>query len=421
MHQTIFSTVLVVTIVVMTPCMERPCVAAQESPPVQVTDYFGNVQAVKVGVEDNGRIHILWNGKPDGGTSGNNVYYSSSVDGITWSPLQILNSGGHGQLAVDDNHDRVHLIYAGDGKINHRTVVGGVVSPETVLDVMVGDVFVVSPRIDVDRTTGDAYALWIRADFFTPVTLLPFYSHWDGSTWSTPASPSGDADETWSTIAVGDDGTVLVAGIDASERARAIYSADGITFGATETVSGSLPWPEEEDSIHAIWAPLDQTFHIVTNHFLWPGSSEVYHFVRNSTSGTWSMPENLTYGSSPGWSGPINLGSVAAAPFLYATWYENDTEVDFVAMQARTATSDALGDIYTISDDIEALGVGMGPTTTFASCLDGNGTPHVAIGAYENVSLGVFYQRLDSPLAHLHLFSDGFESGDFLMWSQVAP
>lgn len=381
-----------------------------------MTDYFGTVTEVKLGVEDNGRIHVVWKGEPDG-TSDYGLYYSSSTDGIAWSPRLLLSSGGHVQIAVDDTNDRVHIIYAGEEKINHRTVVGGVVSPATVLDVKVGNFFVVSPQIDVDQATGDAYALWIRADFFFPTTLVPVYSHWNGTTWSTPTSPSGDDDDTWSTIAVGDDGTVLVAGIDASDRAKAIYSTDGTTFGPTETVSGVYPGIEQDDALLAIWAPLDQTFHIVTSHWLFPGSSEVYHFVRNPATNTWSAPENLTAGSTDSISGPRYLGSVAGIPYLYATWYESDTEAEFVALQARTANADFLGDIHTISDDFAIFGVGMGHTTRFASFLDGNGIPHVAIGAYENVSLGVFYQRLDAPPAPRQIFNDDFESGDTLKWS----
>ena len=409
-------TLLIVSVVGLTSPLEKPCWAAQASPPVQVTDYFGTVTEVKLGVEDNGRIHIVWTGKPDG-TSDHTLYYSSSTDGITWSPRLLLSSGAHQQIAVDDAHDRVHIIYAGEDKINHRTVVNGVVSPATVLDVKVGNFFVVKPQIAVDHTSGDAYALWIRADFFTPTTFLPMYSHWNGTTWSEPTSPSGDDDDTWSTIAVGDDGTVLVAGLDSSDRARAIYSTDGITFGSTEFVSGFYPGLEEDDSILATWAPFDQTFHIVTDHFLWPGSSEVYHFFREPTSGTWSAPENLTIGSTDGWSSPRYIGSVAGLPYLYATWYESDSLANFAALQARTASADLLGNIHTISDDFAVFGIGMGGTTKFASFLDANGTPHVAIGAYENVSLGVFYQRLDAPPAPGQIFNDGFESGLTSQWS----
>jgi len=416
-RQLISSVLVTMSFFALTSGMERPCWATQTSPPVQVTDYFGTVTEVTLGVEDNGRIHVVWAGTPDG-TFDYVLYYSTSTDGLTWSPAYLLSDGGHARIAVDDVHDRVHIIYAGGGKINHRTVVNGVVSPETVLDVQVDDVFVVAPEIDVDQSSGDAYALWVRADFVYPATFVPVYSHWDGTSWSAPASPSGDDNDMWDTIAVGDDGTVLVAGVDAYDRVKAIYSTDGLTFGSIETVSGSYPPGEEDGDIWAIWAPFDQTFHIVTDHFLYPGSSEVYHFVRDPASGAWSAPENLTVGSTDGWSAPRYIGSVAGVPYLYASWLEVDTLADFVAFQARTANASALGEIHTVGDDFADFNVGMGTTTRFASFLDANGTPHAAVGAYENVSLGVFYQRLDAPPAPFDgIFADGFESAGFSMWS----
>ncbi len=55
--------------------------------------------------------------------------------GATWSPLQLLDTGNafDPQIAVDDSHQIVHLVYRSNSNgIVHRTVVEGLVSDLTV-------------------------------------------------------------------------------------------------------------------------------------------------------------------------------------------------------------------------------------------------------------------------------------------------
>ena len=103
--------------------------------PNPIGGYIEEVTQVALAVEANGRIHALWTGvlNPYFGTF---AFYSSSTDGVTWTPFQTLNYwyAFDPQIAVDDVHQRVHLMYRSvyDG-IVHRTVTNGVVSAPVVL------------------------------------------------------------------------------------------------------------------------------------------------------------------------------------------------------------------------------------------------------------------------------------------------
>ncbi len=253
---------------------------------------------------------MLWTGKRPTDTAFTAFYTSSIDDGATWSALQLLDTGSawDPQIAVDDTHHVVHLVYRSNSTgIVHRTVVGGVVSAPVTVDASVGDISVTFPRLAVDTASGRLHALWIRSDWSSgnPVSESMVAS-WNGVNWSTPFSPLGDGDDSWYTIAAGPDGSVMI-GTDRNGIARIAYSADGAIYGPEEFLWTTYPGLEEDTHVVIAWAPLDGTYHAVTTHDLAPGSSELYHYVRDPVTGGWSGPRNLTVGSTDGWS--VRAGS----------------------------------------------------------------------------------------------------------------
>ncbi|MCJ7837847.1 MAG: Ig-like domain-containing protein, partial [Burkholderiales bacterium] len=119
-------------------CAGTGGIAPPVSPPPVAGNISGYPEAVSeaaLAVDASGRIYALWTGKlnPDFNTY---VFYSSSSDGVTWTPYQILSywGGREPQIAVDNIHGRVHLAYGSvyDG-IVHHTVVNGVVSAPVVV------------------------------------------------------------------------------------------------------------------------------------------------------------------------------------------------------------------------------------------------------------------------------------------------
>lgn len=390
--------------------------------PVQVASYVGTVWGVALGVEADGRVHVLWTGKRPTDTDFTAFYANSTNGGVTWSALQILDTGNafDPQIAVDDTHQIVHLVYRSNSTgIVHRTVVDGVVSGPEIVDVSVGDITVVFPRLAFDRVSGRLHALWIRNDWSSgnaePTAVV---ANWDGLDWSTPFSPLGDGDGSWYAIAAGPDGSVMIAA-EQNGLPKVAYSADGSAYGAAEFLATSYPGIEEDGSVIVAWAPFDHTYHVVTTHNIWPGSSELYHFVRDPLTGSWSGPRNLTVGSTDGWSVRAGLASVSAVPFLHVSWMEDDDTG--VWLQARSAAGDTLGEIHNISDDIFNLGVDINFNNRHQYFLAADGVPHLALGASLYLDIGVFYQRLDPPPAPPQVFADGFESGGTSAWTTAMP
>jgi len=386
--------------------------------PVPVTSYVGTVWGVALGVEADGRVHVLWTGQRPTDTEFTAFYASSTDGGVTWGPLQILDTGNafDPQIAVDDSHQIVHLVYRSNfNGIMHRTVVDGVVSEPDVVDTSVGDTTVVWPKVAVDTESGWLHALWIRNDWGSGTAVpMSVVASWDGLDWSTPVSPLRDGDGSWSAIAAGTDGSVTIAAVQ-NELPKIAYSADGISFGAAAFLATSYPGIERDSWVIVEWAPFDNTYHVVTTHDIQPGSSELYHFVRNPLTGAWSSPQSLTVGSTDGWSVRPGLASVSAVPFLHISWMEEDVSGRW--LQARSSAGDTLGEIHNISDDIFNLGVDINFNNRHQYFLAADGVPHLVLGASPYLDIGVFYQRLDPPPAPPQIFVDGFESGGTSAWA----
>ena len=136
-------------------------ILSQSGPaPMPVTDYKGTVWGISTGVESTGKIHVLWTGKKPG-FDRFTAFYSSSSDGVNWSPIQVLNQKDafDPQVVVDDTRGVVHLILrSNDDGLLHFQVVKGTLGLPQVMEKETA----VRPKVSLNSKTGELFGVWAR-------------------------------------------------------------------------------------------------------------------------------------------------------------------------------------------------------------------------------------------------------------------
>lgn len=360
--------------------------------PVRVTGYEGTVWGLALGVEASGRVHILWTGQRATDTNFT-AFYSTSPDGVVWSPYQILDTGNafDPQIAVDDTHGRVHLLYrSNQNGIIHRVVTSNVVSGA----VQVGAGGGLRSKLAVNPVTGYAYAIWMKWTDTTNTALRPYYAFWNGLSWSTPVEMVNHnrscVDQQGVAVAAG--GGVMLAWMEDCNPSsgggviKTAYAADGVHFDPPQQANPIYSWPETDVSVTLAYAAYDGKFHLLTDHLIWPGQSDIYHFVWDGTN--WLGPQNVTTGSSPYWSMHEYIGSAAGLPYLYYTWQESGPDVE--GIYSRPSIGGTLLSIRDVGYPFLQAGVQLG---TYSNFLGQDGVLHLAVGESAYGYKGVYYLR----------------------------
>ncbi len=373
--------------------------------------YPEEVGEVALCVENSGRVHALWTGKLNP-VFKDYVFYSSSPDGVTWTPYQIVSySGGRDlRIAVDNVHGRIHLAYRGyDGIVHHMVVNGSVSAPEIVAPhksyYMPGVSWqsgsVMWPSLAVAEETGNAYLLWREIYWslkpsFTDTYYLRYYTWhatWsENRGWSAPLRKINDQDTEYSTIVAAPDGQTMMAWFQQWQQS----SGDGVEAGdpivartAYGTMPGSFPLrqathdlysePQRDESIVMTYSGGDDSFVLASDHFMWPGHSRVYRYVWKD--GTWSEPLSVAENTS-GWGVPFYVGAAADTPLIRYVY--NDEGI----LKTRTETDGVLGPPQTIADYLSARGYTGSPLTYF---IDAAGELHMVISGEKNGVTGFYY------------------------------
>ena len=309
-----------------------PIVSAAPSASGPIGGYTEGLSSVAMGVESTGRVHVLWTGLLNSSFDYDFAYYSSSADGVNWTPYQIVNyyMVYDPVVAVDSERHRAHLVYRSnyDG-IVHRVVTNGVVGPETVI----ASTGCVQPSLAVDPTTGKVFLAWMEtymeqksADTWQGKRRA-WYAVWDGTAWTEPRRVIHDGDTANALVAAGAGPKVMLAwfqgwtttlgtGQDAGAPAilRTAYSTDGATFPVRQQANpgtGTLP---KADSFLLTWSPAAGKFYLLVDQLMWPGHSVV---VRYAWSGTWSTPVQVSQNAGY-WAGGVFAGASATnAYYVY--------------------------------------------------------------------------------------------------------
>jgi hypothetical protein len=362
--------------------------------------YAEEVNEVALAVESNGRIHALWTGKLNPHFD-IYAFYASSNDGVNWSPYQILNywQAYEPQIAVDEAHQRVHLMYRSnyDG-IVHHTVTGGVVSAPAVLDRQV----VTSPKLAVDPTTGFAYAVWRQGYEYLlsdGVTISwrqrTWYAYWDGTGWSARLKKINDGDTCHASVAAAPGGRVLLAWFQRCAQTSgggtspgepnvprsAFGDADPASFPLRQAVSDFYTIPEKDDSILLAYSPGDDKFYLVANHLMWPGHSRLYRYTWQD--GAWSEPLNVV-NNTAFWAVPYYVGTAsdrAQVTYIYNyNW----------ALEMRMETNGVVSAPQTLESYLAARGYAGTPAGYFT---DRAGNLHLTVVGEKDGVAGFYYVR----------------------------
>ncbi len=239
------------------------------------------------------------------------------------------------QIAVDDVHHRVHLLYRSnyDG-ILHSIVENGAVSAPTMLDSNGS----VAPHIVVDPTTGYAYAVWRQGSWHSINSVTrdwrwqTWYAYWNGTAWSGRLKKINDGDTCDSSLAVAPGGRVMLAWFQRCNQSagnaispgepnvpRTAYSTgDPTQFPLRQPVSDFYTVPEKDDTLLLTYSPAKDQFYLLSEHLMWPGHSVVYRYTWKN--GIWSAPTDLL-NNSDFWAIPVYVGaagSVAQIHYIYS-------------------------------------------------------------------------------------------------------
>jgi hypothetical protein len=330
-----------------TPASAPPALPVAQAEAALVTSSIGgypeSISEVALAMEANGRIHALWTGKlnPNFETY---VFYSTSTNGVNWTPYQILNywGGREPRIAVDNVHGRVHLAYGStyDG-IVHHIVVDGVPSAPVVVapqnryylpgfSLQSGGV--AWPSLAVADDTGYAYLLW-REAYFTrvgdtyPLRYRTWHAYWDGSDWSAPLRKINDRDTFYSSIATTPDGRAMMAWFQRWQQssggglgpgdpivARTAYGDEPGSFPLRQATHDLYPQPERDESILLAYSGGDDAFVIASNHAMGPGHSLAYRYLWKD--GAWSEPLDVAQNTS-GWATPWYVGAATDQSLIY--------------------------------------------------------------------------------------------------------
>ena len=384
-----------------------------ETKPLVAGNIGGYPEAVggaALAVDGSGRVHALWTGKLNDAFN-TYVFYSSSTDGVTWTPYQILSywGGREPKIAVDNVHGRVHLAYANDDGIVHHTVVSGGVSAPTV----------VAPRriyylptlslpsggvgwtnLAVAEETGVAYLTWDEvyhakiAEATYTLRHRTWHATWNGGTWGAPLQKIHDEDTFFSTIAAAPDGRAMLAWFQRWQQsagdsttpgdpivARTAYGTEPGSFPLRQATHALYPVPQRDESIVLTYSGGDNTFVLASDHFMWPTHSRVYRYVWKD--GVWSAPLNVA-GNTSGWGAPRYVGAAKNTPLIRYVYSDNG------ALMTRTETDGVLSPAQTVASYLSERGYTGSPGAYFT---DAAGGLHMMIIGEKNGVAGFYYVK----------------------------
>ncbi|HQE94041.1 MAG TPA: Ig-like domain-containing protein [Anaerolineae bacterium] len=370
------------------------------------------VSDVALAVDGSGRIHALWTGQLNPAFR-NYVFYSSSTDGVNWTPYQILSywGGREPQIAVDNVHGRVHLAYANDDGIIHRTVVDGAVSAPTVVVAprtyyAPGSTLpsggVAWPSLTVAEQTGVAYLTWdevyyVKLDAITyDLRHRTWHAYWNGAPWSAPLRKINDEDTFYSSIEAAPDGRAMLAWFQRWQQssgkglgpgdpivARTAYGTTPGSFPLRQATHALYPEPERDESILLTYSGGDDTFVLASEHLMWPGHSLVYRYVWKD--GAWSEPLDVAENTS-GWGVPYYVGAATDTPLIRYVYNDNDV------LTMRTETNGVLAPAQNLADYLTTRGYTM-TGNPLAYFTDAAGGLHMIIVGEKNGVAGFYYVK----------------------------
>ncbi len=361
-------------------------------------------------VEASGRVHALWTGKLNPAFN-TYVFYSSSADGVNWTPYQILSywGGREPRVIVDNVHGRVHLAYANDDGIIHRTVASGVVSAPTVvaptriyylpgLNLPSGGV--ARPSLAVAEQTGYAYLTWDEAYYVRvgdgrySIRRRTWHAYWNGATWSAPLQKINDEDTFYSSIVTAPDGRAMLAWFQRWDQssgggygpgdpivARSAYGTNPGSFPLRQATHDLYPVPERDETIVLAYAPGADAFVLASSHSMWPGHSRTYRYIWKN--GAWSEPVSVAENYS-GLSSPSYIGAAANSTLI------NYVYSDAWMLKMRTEADGVLGPAQHLADYLSARSYAGTPLAYFT---DADGRLHMVISGERNGVVGFYYVK----------------------------
>ncbi len=392
-------------------CEPSPAAAVAQANAPLVTGSIGGypeeVGQVALAVEANGRVHALWAGKLNPYFN-DYVFYSTSTDGANWTPYQILGywDGRDPDIAVDDVHHRVHLVYGSiyDGVVHH-TVTGGVPTSPTVVvphnryylpGVSLSSGNVGWPAVAVADDSGYAYLLWreghyYRVDDVYTYRFKTWHAYWDGDAWSAPLRKINDWDTFYSSIAVAPDGRAMTAWFQRWQQsssggmgpgdpivARTAYGDEPGSFPLRQATHDLYPEPERDESILLAYSGGDDAFVIASDHAMWPGHSRVYRYIWKD--GAWSGPLDVAQNTT-GWATPWYVGAAADQSLIYYI-YDQD------GLYLRTETDGVLGTPQSVTNYLATRGYTGSPLAFF---VDHAGGLHMVVNGAKDGVEGFYY------------------------------
>ncbi|MFZ2100409.1 MAG: hypothetical protein WAU86_07580, partial [Oricola sp.] len=370
-----------------------PCSPAGAPAPAPVAGSVGGGYTIPeytsvetaLGVESDGRIHVLWTGElayfDEDYTRRKFVFYSTSTDGVHWTPAQAINDNGSTPiLRVDNTRHIVHLIYQGLDGLMHHTVSGGVISPAQVIISSGG-----SPKVALDPATGYLHMVWLQGYLFDDGIGMEYrtrtlYAYWDGARWSAPLYPINNLDTGKSNLAVAPGEGVMLAwfqdwqaglsggtGADEPRLARTAYGPGLGEFPLRQAASGYYPVPENDEDILLVYTGVGGKFYLVTNHFMWPTHSRVYRYTWEN--GVWSAPVDVS-GNTQSYAYPWYVGTAASQSKVVYHY-----KIDGVSM-LRVETDGVLGP----PENLDTYIAGLGYAGVYSVVVDEAGEVHLLVG-----------------------------------------
>ncbi len=371
------------------------------------------VNEMALAIDATGRVHALWTGKLNDAFN-SYVFYSSSNNGVTWTPYQTLSywGGREPKIAVDNVHGRVHLAYANDDGIVHHTVVNGVVSAPAIVarpryyylpNYHHPSGGIAWPSLAVAEETGYAYLVWqeahwvrISSDWYS-LRYKAWHAYWDsaaadGGAWSAPLRKINDQDTQYSSIAAAPDGQTMLAWFQHWAQssdgdpivARTAYGTEPGRFPQRQAAHELYEMPEYDHSIQLAYSGGDDSFVLACDHFMWPGPSphsRAYRYVwkDGAWAGPLSVAENLS--GQAGWA---YVGAAADSPLIRYVYTDN------YVLKMRTETGGVLSPAQTVANYLSERGYTGSPGAYFTAAAGGL---HMLIVGEKNGVAGFYYVK----------------------------